>query len=71
MTLRTKVLLPFVLIGLGLLAFLAGYWMPRHVADLKHEYEEATDRHLVSVVEGLIPLLLAHQLDAVSGTSIG
>lgn len=65
MNLRTKVLLPFVLIGLVLLLFLYVYWMPRHVVDLKHEYRQATEQHLVSVVEGLIPLLLAHQLDAV------
>ncbi|MDH4164105.1 MAG: ATP-binding protein [Nitrospirota bacterium] len=65
MNLRTKVLLPFVLIALVLLLFLYGYWTPRHIVDLKHEYQQATERHLVSVVEGLIPLLLAHQLDAV------
>lgn len=65
MSLRTKVLLPFVLIGLALLLFLYGYWVPRHLADLKHEYHDATEQHLISVVEGLIPLILAHQLDAV------
>lgn len=65
MSLRLRVLLPFVLIGALLLATLYGYWMPQHTADLKHAYRHATERHLVSVVEGLVPLLLAHQLDAV------
>ncbi len=65
MRLRIKVLLPFVVIGLVLLLFLSGYWMPRQFADLKHEYRQATEQHLVSVVEGLIPLLLARQLAAI------
>ncbi len=65
MGLRLRVLLPFVLIGAALLLTLYGYWMPRHVADLKHAYHQATEKHLVSVAEGLIPLLLARQLDAV------
>jgi len=54
-----------VLIGAVLPLSLYGYWMPRHRADLKHAYRQATEKHLVSVAEGLVPHVLARQLDTV------
>lgn len=65
MKLRTKVLLPLALFG-GLLAgYLYGYWMPQSLERLSSEYQGAIERHMETVVEGLIPLLLGHQLDAI------
>ena len=65
MNLRAKLLLPLLLIG----ALLAGYlylgWIPRLLDEARNEHLTRIERHLDSVVEGLIPLLTAGQLDAV------
>ena len=51
------------------MALLIGYlywnWMPRSIANMERQYQEATKRHLDSVVEGVIPLLLGRQLDTI------
>ncbi|MDH4230630.1 MAG: PAS domain S-box protein [Nitrospirota bacterium] len=65
MSLRIKALLPLFLFSLILFAYLYAYWSPRVVANIETNYRKATERHLDSVVEGLIPLLLARQLDAI------
>lgn len=53
------------------MALLIGYlywnWMPRALANMERQYREATERHLDSVAEGLIPLLLGHELDTIYG----
>ncbi len=65
LSLRTKVILPlFILISL-LIGYLFGYWMPRSLANMERQYQEATERHLDSVVEGVIPLLLGRELDTI------
>ena len=65
MNLRTKMLLPLVLLSVLLVGYLYGDYMPRARANIETSYQRATERHLDSVVEGLIPLLLSRQLDAV------
>ncbi len=65
MSLRTKVLLPLVLLSLLLLGYLYGYWMPRSIDNIRSEHQQNIERHLDSVAVGLIPLLLGHQLDTV------
>jgi two-component system NtrC family sensor kinase len=65
MSLRTKALLPLFLFSAVLFGYLHIYWSPRVVANIEAEYRKSIESHLDSVVEGLIPLLLAHQLDAV------
>jgi hypothetical protein len=65
MSLRNKALLPLFLFSLILFAYLYSYWSPRVVANIETEHRKSIERHLDSVVEGLIPLLLAHQLDAI------
>ena len=65
MSLRTKVLLPLVFFGIILTGYLYGYWMPQALESLRVEHQDATERHLDSVIEGLIPLLLGHQLDTI------
>ncbi len=64
MSLRKKVVLPLVFSGTLLIAYLYGYWMPHSLARTEAAYRLSLERHLDSVAEGLIPLLLAHQLDA-------
>ena len=65
MNLRTKVLLPLAFFGFLLVGYLYGYYLPGALANIKANYRQATERHLDSVVEGMIPLLLGHQLDTV------
>ena len=65
MSLRAKALLPLALFSVLLAAYLYGYWMPRSLETTRVEHWRSNERHVDSVVEGLIPLLLAHQLDAI------
>jgi signal transduction histidine kinase/DNA-binding NarL/FixJ family response regulator len=65
MGLRIKILLPLTFFSTLLIGYLYGYWMPQSLANMREEYRSATERHLDSVVVGLIPLLLGHQLDTV------
>ncbi len=63
--LRIKVLLPLVLMSLILLTYLYGYWMPRSLDNIENEHRMSVERHIDSVAEAMIPLLLAHQLDTI------
>ncbi len=65
MSLRARVLLPLGFFSLVLLGYLYGFWTPRALADARAEYQDSTQRHLDSVVVGLTPLLLGHQLDTI------
>ncbi len=65
--LRTKIFLPLLLSGLLLASYLYGYWMPRLLADAENSYQSSLSSHLDSVAEGLVPLLLGKQLDAIYG----
>lgn len=67
MTLRGKTFLPLAVFGALFFLFLYGYWFPRSLRNLEQSELQATTRHLSSVGEGLVPLLLAHQLDTVYG----
>ncbi len=65
MSLRLKILLPLVSLASILLVYLYGYWMPRSLANIEAGYLRSIERHLDSVAEGLVPLLLGHQLDTI------
>lgn len=65
MSLRAKLLLPLLIIGLLIGAYLYGFWIPRTVSNDRAAHLAAVDRHLDSVVEGMIPLLLGNQLDII------
>ena len=65
MSLRAKLLLPLLLIGLLMGGYLYAFWIPRTLAASEAVYIEEIDQHLDSVVEGLIPLLLGSELDTV------
>ncbi len=65
MTLRTKTFLPLALLSGLFFLFLYGYWFPQSLRNLEQQELRATAQHLNSVAEGLLPLLLAHQLDSV------
>lgn len=67
MMLRSKTFLPLALFSALFFLFLYGYWFPRSMSNLEQEELRATAQHLSSVAEGLVPLLLAHELDAVYG----
>jgi signal transduction histidine kinase/CheY-like chemotaxis protein len=62
-SLRWKLLPPLLLASLAILAYLNFVWIPQYLETQKTEYINEVDSHLDSVIEGLIPLLLANQLD--------
>jgi signal transduction histidine kinase len=64
-SLRQKLLLPLVLIALLIGGYVYGVWMPRSLVKAELTHVALVERHLESVVEGLIPLLLSRQLDTV------
>lgn len=65
MSLRTKTLLPLAFFSLVLLAYLYAYWMPSSLANMEAGHQRSLELHMDSVTEGLIPLLLGHQLDTI------
>jgi hypothetical protein len=65
MSLRTKVLLPLGFFSVLLIGYLYSYWMPHSLENSRAEYRNSTERHLDSVIVGLTPLLLGHQLDTI------
>jgi signal transduction histidine kinase len=67
MGLRIKLFLPLLLAVVLLAAYVHALWLPRLLADAESAYEVSVGRHLESVAEGLVPLLLGHQLDGVYG----
>ncbi|MBS1139412.1 MAG: multi-sensor hybrid histidine kinase [Proteobacteria bacterium] len=66
MSLRWKLLLPLLIASAVVLAYLNFVWSPRYLATQKTEYLHEVDHHLDSVIEGLIPLILASQLDIIN-----
>jgi len=67
MSLRVKVFLPLLLAIVLLAAYIYALWIPRVLADAESAYRNSVRRHLESVAEGLVPLMLGRQLDAVYG----
>ncbi len=65
MSLRAKVLLPLAAFSIVLVAYLYAYWMPLSLANIEAGFQQSIEKHLDSVDEGLVPLLLGRQLDAV------
>lgn len=67
MSLRFKVFFPLLLAIILFAAYIYAFWIPRVLADAESAYQNSVKRHLESVAEGLIPLMLGKQLDAVYG----
>jgi hypothetical protein len=66
MSLRWKLLLPLLLASVATMLYLNFVWLPGYLEVQKTEYLEEVDHHLDSVIEGLVPLLLASQLDTIN-----
>jgi two-component system sensor histidine kinase/response regulator len=67
MSLRTKIFIPLLLSSILLVSYISGIWMPHLLKDEENANLMSLSRHLDSVDEGLVPLLLGKQLDAVYG----
>jgi signal transduction histidine kinase len=67
MSLRAKLLLPLFLLGLLIAGYLYAVWVPRTLAEDEVAHLRNVDRHLNSVAETLVPLLLGNQLDILHG----
>ncbi len=68
MNLRLKLLLPLLLVGVSISAVLQFYWIPESIRQAERSHVQQVERHLDSVVEALIPALLANQLAGVYET---
>lgn len=66
-SLRVKVFVPLLLAIVLLAAYIYALWIPRVLADAESAHRNSLRRHLESVAEGLVPLMLGKQLDAVYG----
>jgi signal transduction histidine kinase/CheY-like chemotaxis protein len=62
MNLRQKLLLPLLLIGVLIGGFLQFAWIPDSIRKAENSYLQLVERHIDSVAEGLVPLLLSDQL---------
>ncbi|MBI5250172.1 MAG: PAS domain S-box protein, partial [Desulfomonile tiedjei] len=65
MSLRTKLFLPLGLSVVLLASYVYGFWIPRLLGDADNDFQRSTERHLESVAEGLVPLILGNDLDAI------
>ena len=65
MSLRLKLLAPLLLAALLMGSYLYYIWIPRSLIDSQTEHLARVENHLDSVVEGLVPLMLSSQLDAI------
>jgi signal transduction histidine kinase/ActR/RegA family two-component response regulator len=63
MTLRAMLLIPVLLVSALAVALLFGFWMPARQLEAEGELRVSAERHLASVAEGCVPLLLARELD--------
>ena len=66
MSLRLKLLLPLAAACLVALAYIELVWTPRSLAAEKQQYVEDVERHIDTVIEGLVPLMLTGQLDLIN-----
>lgn len=66
LSLRWKLLLPLLLASLAIMAYLSFSWTPRYLEAQRAEHIEEVGRHLDSVCEGLIPMMLSSQLDIIN-----
>jgi two-component system, sensor histidine kinase and response regulator len=62
MNLRQKLLLPLLLIGALIGGLLQFAWIPDSIRKAERSYLQLVERHIDSVAEGLVPLLLGSQL---------
>ena len=65
MPLRAILLIPVLLVSVLAVALLLGFWMPARQLEAETELRVSAERHLASVAEGCVPLLLARELDTI------
>lgn len=65
MKLMPKLIWPLLAVFFCIMGYFYGYWMPRYHEDAKKGYVAETSRHLESVAQGLVPLMLGSQLDVI------
>lgn len=67
MGIRVKLFLPLVLLSAVLFSYMYWLWMPKSIVNAENTYLGSVQSHLDSIAEGLVPLMLGKQLDAVYG----
>lgn len=65
MSLHGKMLFPLSAVFFATLAYVYLSWMPSLRADAEAEILDSVSHHLDSVAEGVVPLMLGHQLDVI------
>ncbi len=68
MSLRSRLILPLITVGLAVGGYLHLVWMPRVVAAAEANTLRMVERQRDAVIEGLVPLLLGGELDQVFET---
>jgi two-component system, sensor histidine kinase and response regulator len=63
--LRLKLLLPLIVVSALIGAYLYAFWIPSSLRNDETSELQLIERHLDSVVEGLIPLMLGNELDTI------
>ena len=63
--LRQKLLLPLIIVSTLVGGYLYAFWIPASLQSARDSELTLIERHLDSVVEGLIPLMLGSELDAI------
>ena len=64
-SLRQKILVPLLLVAALLGGYLYAFWIPDTLRRAETAHLQLTVRHLDSVAEGLVPLLLGNEVDAI------
>jgi len=64
-SLRLKLLLPQLAVMLSIITYLYGVWMPAAMDEAEAKHLSLVERHLETVEQGLIPLILGNQLDII------
>ena len=66
-TLRKSLLLPQLVLAATVAAYVFGWWLPSSLAEAEAQHLRLVERHLETVEQDLIPLILGNQLDIIYG----
>jgi PAS domain S-box-containing protein len=65
LSLRWKLLLPLLVAAVLLVLVMDRFWLQRSLAQVEATQAQAMRHHLESVAEGMVPLVMGHQLDII------
>ncbi|WP_374325623.1 response regulator [Azonexus sp.] len=66
LSLRWKLLLPLLLVALAVALLMDRFWLQRSLANVEQTQLQSAQRHLDSIGESLLPLVMGQQLDIIN-----